>query len=199
MLYCDDIQYQYKYFQNYNSPNNHNSVPMYHSNKLWISFPSEYTPNLHIIVNLINFLLSFLKFSDINMTFKDHQILPVLWIRELKDLNNGNIASVSQFSHCHVRLFVTPWTAARQASLSITNSRSLLKLMSIKSVMSSNPLILCCPLLPPSIFPSIGVFFSESAPLIRWPKYWNFSFSNSSSNEYSGLISFREIGSYTDN
>ena len=70
MLYCDDVQYQYKYFQNYNSANNHNSDPMYHSNKLWISFPSEYIPNLHVIINLINLLLSFLKFSDINMILK---------------------------------------------------------------------------------------------------------------------------------
>ena len=91
-----------------------------------------------------------------------------------------------------VRLFVTPWTAARQASLSITNSWSLLKLMSIESVMPSNHLILCCPLLlPPSIFPSIRVFSSESVLCIRWPKYWSCSFSISPSKEYSGLISFR--------
>ena len=88
--------------------------------------------------------------------------------------------------------FVTPWTAARQASLSITNSRSLLKLMSIKSVMPSNHLIFCCPLLLlPSVFPSIRVFSSESVLHIRLPKYWSFSFSISPSNEYSGLISFR--------
>ena len=87
---------------------------------------------------------------------------------------------------------MTPWTAAHQASLSITNSRSLLKLMSIKSVMSSNHLILCHPLLLlPSIFPSIRVFSYESVLCIRWPKDWRFSFSISSSNEYSGLISFR--------
>ena len=91
----------------------------------------------------------------------------------------------------HVQIFATPWTAARQASLSITNSRSLLKLMSIASVMPSNHLILCCPLLPPSTFPSIRVFSNESALCIRWPKYWSFSFSISPSNEYSGLISFR--------
>ena len=92
----------------------------------------------------------------------------------------------------HVRLFATPWTAARQASLSITNSRSLLKLMSIESVMPSNYLILCCPLLLlPSIFPSIRVFSNESVLCIRWPKYWSFSFSISPSSEYSGLISFR--------
>ena len=90
------------------------------------------------------------------------------------------------------RLFVTPWTAARQASLSITNSRSLPKLMSIESVMPSNHLILCHPLLLlPSIFPSIRVFSNESAFRIKWPKYWSFSFSISPSNEHSGLISFR--------
>ena len=92
----------------------------------------------------------------------------------------------------HVRFFATPWAAARQASLSITNSRSLLKLMSIESVMPSNHLILCHPLLlPPSIFSSIRVFSNESALCTRWPKYWSFSFSISPSNEYSGLISFR--------
>ena len=97
-----------------------------------------------------------------------------------------------QFSRCYVWLFVIPWTAARQASLSITNSQSLLKLMSIKLVMPSNHLILCRPLLLlPSIFPSIRVFSNESVLRIRWPKYWSFSFSVSPSNEYSGPISFR--------
>ena len=91
-----------------------------------------------------------------------------------------------------VQLFETPWTAAHQASLSNTNSRSFLKLMSIESVMPSNHFILCHPLiLPPSIFPSIGVFSNESVLHIRWPKYWSFSFSISPYNEYSGLISFR--------
>ena len=100
------------------------------------------------------------------------------------------ISSVQSLS-C-VQLFATPWTAACQVSLSITNSRSLLKLMSIESVMPSNHLILCHPLLlPPSIFLSIRVFSNESVLLIRWPKYWSFSFSISPSNEYSGLISFR--------
>ena len=94
-----------------------------------------------------------------------------------------------------VQLFVTPWTAACQASLSITNSRSSLKLMSIELVMPSNYLILCCPhLLLPSIFPSITVFSNEPVLFIRWPKYWSFSFSISPSNEYSGLISFRMDG-----
>ena len=99
-------------------------------------------------------------------------------------------SSVQSFSH--VRLFVTPWTAARQASLSITTSQNLLKLMSIESVMPSNHLILCRPLLLlPSIFPSIRAFSNESVLCIRWPKYCSFSFSISPSNEYSGLISFR--------
>ena len=91
-----------------------------------------------------------------------------------------------------VQLFAIPWTATCPASLSITNSRSSLKLMSIESVMSFNHLILCCPLLLLlSIFPSIKVFSSESVLHIRWPNYWSFSFSISPSNEYSGLISFR--------
>ena len=91
-----------------------------------------------------------------------------------------------------VRLSVTPWIAAHQASLSITNSRSLLKLMSIEPVMPSNHLILCCPLLLlPSVFPCIRLFSSELILRIKWPKYWSFSFSISPSNEYSGLISFR--------
>ena len=91
-----------------------------------------------------------------------------------------------------VWLFATPWTAAHQASLTITNSQSLLKLMSIESVMPSNHLIPCCLLLLlPSVLPSIRVFSNESALHIRWPKYWSFSFSISPSSEYSGLISFR--------
>ena len=103
-------------------------------------------------------------------------------------------SSVQSLSN--IQLFATPWTAARQALLSITNSWSLLKLMSIESVMPSNHLILCHPLLlPPSIFPGIRVFSNESVLCIRWPKYWSFSFSFSfsisPSNEYSGLISFR--------
>ena len=95
-------------------------------------------------------------------------------------------------SFSRVRLLVTPWTAARQTSLSITNSRSLPKLMSIESVMPSNHLILCRPLLLlPSIFPSIRVFSNASAIHMRWPKYWSFSFSISLSKEHPGLISFR--------
>ena len=106
-----------------------------------------------------------------------------------------NISSV-QFSSVQspsrVRLFVTPWITARQASLSITNSQSLPRLMSIKSVMSSSHLIFCCPLLLlPPIPPSIRVFSNESVLCMRWPKYWSFSFSISPSNEHPGLISFR--------
>ena len=100
--------------------------------------------------------------------------------------------SSAQFSCSVVSNSVTSWTAARQASLSITNSRSLLKLMFIASVIPSNHLILCHPLLlQPSIFPSIRIFSNESVLQIKWPKYWNFSFSISPSSEYSGLISFR--------
>ena len=96
-----------------------------------------------------------------------------------------------QFSCSVLSDSVTPWTAARQSSLSITISRSLLKLMSIELVMPSNHLILCRPLLLPSIFPSIRVISDESVLHIRWPKYWSFSFSISPSNEHPGLISFR--------
>ena len=99
---------------------------------------------------------------------------------------NQSVQSLS-----HVRLFATPWSAAHQASLSITNSRCLPKLMSIEPVMPSNHLILCCPLLQPSIFLSIRVFTNELALRIRWPKYWSFSFKISPSNEHPGLVSFR--------
>ena len=103
---------------------------------------------------------------------------------------NLHFSSVQSLSH--VWLFATPWTAAHQASLSITNSRSLPKLMSIKSVMPSNHLILCHPLLlPPSIFPSIRLFSNKSTLHIRWPNYWSFSFNSSPSNEHAELISFR--------
>ena len=108
----------------------------------------------------------------------------------IPDYNKNLYLQIVQ-SLSHVWLFVTPWTAARQASLSITNSRSLLKLLSIELVMPFNHLNLFHPLLlPPSIFPSIRVFFSESALHIRWPKYWSFSFNISPSNGHSGLISF---------
>ena len=123
------------------------------------------------------------------------------WPRRKRKQENSSQTNLSlswswhQFSAVQflsrVWLFATPWTAARQASLSITNSQSLLKLMSIESVMPSNHLILCCPFLPPSVFPSIRVFSNESALHIRWPKYWSLSFSISPSNEHPGLISFR--------
>ena len=107
-----------------------------------------------------------------------------------KEFGFTDISSVQSVSH--VRIFATPWTAACQASLSITNSWSLPKLISIESVTSSYHLILCRPLLLlPLIFPSIRVFSNESALCIRWPKYWSFSFNISPSNEHPGLISFR--------
>ena len=110
-----------------------------------------------------------------------------------QDSCTSKFSSVQSLSH--VQLFVTPWTAACQASLFITNSWSLFKLMSIELVMPCKHLILCHPLLLlPSIFPSISVCSNESALHIRWPKYWNFSFSISPSNKYSGLISFRIYG-----
>ena len=103
----------------------------------------------------------------------------------------GEQTRVAQSLIC-VQVFATPWTAAHQASLSITNSQILLKLMTIDSVMPSNHLILCHPLLlPPSVFPSIRVFSNESVLHIMWPKNWSFIFNISPSNEYSGLISFR--------
>ena len=107
-------------------------------------------------------------------------------------INENLLFNHSVQSHNCVRLFETPWTTARQASLSITNFQSLLKLMSIESVTPSNHLILCCPLFfLHSIFPSIRVFSNESVICIRWQKYWSFSFNISPSNEYLGLISFR--------
>ena len=117
------------------------------------------------------------------------QIICLLSVSNFLSTKQGSI----QFTRPVVsRLFVTPQTATCQASLSITNSLSLLKLMFIESVMPSNHLILCHPLLlPPSIFPSIGVFSNESVLCITWTKYWSFSFSIRPSNEYSGLVSFR--------
>ena len=125
-----------------------------------------------------------------NLIYVDDITLKAESEEELKSL----LMKVKEWvqSLSHIRLFVTPWTAARQASLSITNSWSLLKLMSIESVMSSSHLILCCPLfLLPSIFRSFRMFSNESVLSIRCPKYWSFSFNISPSNEYSGLVSFR--------
>ena len=119
-----------------------------------------------------------------------HTILHLKFSLILLYLAVVQFSSVQSLSH--VRLFATSWSIARQASLSITNCWSLPKSMSIESVMPSNHLILCCPLLLlPSIFPSIRVFSNDSALCIRWPKYWSFSFNISPSNEPPGLISFR--------
>ena len=118
---------------------------------------------------------------------KDLSTIRVIFSMLITDFSINLFSSVWSLSH--VWLFVTPWTAARQASLSIINYQSLLRLMSIESVMPSNHLILCRPLLLPSIFPSISVFSNKSVLCIRWPKYWSFSISLS--NGYSGLISFR--------
>ena len=115
----------------------------------------------------------------------------IIWFFSFNLLQSIPFQFSSVESLSHVRLFATPWTAACQASLYITNSQSSLKLMSIESVMPSSHLILCRPLLLPSIFPSIKVFSNESALYIRWPKYWSFSFNISPSNEDPGLISFR--------
>ena len=111
------------------------------------------------------------------------------WEAQVSLLLGLSVQSIQSLSH--FQLFATPWTTARQASLSIANSQSVLKLMSIEAVMPSNHLILCHPLLLPSIFPSIRVFSNESALRIRWPKYWSFSFNISPSSEHSGLVSFR--------
>ena len=120
--------------------------------------------------------------SELRCRISKHETGPPSWELQFR--------SVQLLSR--VWLFATPWTAACQASLSITNSWSLPKFMSIELVMPSNHLILCHPLLlPPSVFPSIRIFSNESAIHIRWPKYWHFSFSISPSNEYSGLIPFR--------
>ena len=129
------------------------------------------------------------QLDSIHCAIRDvHTLIFFQFFRKHQDL--FTVSSVQLLSH--IRLFATPWTAAHQASLSITNSQSLLKLMSIESMMPCNHFILChLLLLPPSIFPSIRVFSNESVLHIRWPKYWSFSFSISSSNEYSGLISFR--------
>ena len=143
------------------------------ANIFFSSFSLSHIPTMHMLVCLI---VSHISLSSHFL----HSLFFLLF-------SLHQFSSVAQ--SCY---FVTPWTAARKASLSITNSRSLLKLVSIASVMPSNHLILCCSLLlPPSIFPSIRVFSDESVLHIRWPKYWSFSFSISPSNEYSGLISFR--------
>ena len=142
-----------------------------------------------ICVNLINTCLSMLLLG-----FILYGTLYAAWTWLTVSFSTlGKFATISSVqSLSHVWLFATPWGAAHQASLSITNSWSLLKLMFIVSVMSSNDLILHCPLLfPPSIFTSIRVFSNESVLCIRWPEYWSFSISISPSSEYSELISYR--------
>ena len=129
--------------------------------------------------------LAFLVFC---LVYQRAQLHPTLiqWMTTLLQIQFNSVQSLSR-----VQLFVTPWTTAHQASLSITNSQSLPKPMSIESVMPSSHLILCHPLLLPPILPSIGVFSNKSVLHIRWPKYWSFSFSISPSSEHPGLISFR--------
>ena len=148
----------------------------------------------HLSLRKTNCLFSFSFFKIFILYW--NIVNKAVFISDMQQSDSVLHREVSQFrsvqSLSRVRLFGTPRTAVHQASLSNTNSRSLLKLMSIDSVIPSNHLILSHPLLlPPSIFPSIRVFSNESVLLIRWPKYWSFSFNISPSNEYSGLISFR--------
>ena len=148
----------------------------------------------HLSLGKTNCLFSFSFFKFFILYW--NIVNKAVFISDMQQSDSVLHREVSQFrsvqSLSRVRLFGTPRTAVHQASLSNTNSRSLLKLMSIDSVIPSNHLILSHPLLlPPSIFPSIRVFSNESVLLIRWPKYWSFSFNISPSNEYSGLISFR--------
>ena len=134
----------------------------------------------------------FVLINPLNLTFRGCTVIVNFFFHLHFLYSNMHCQFSSVQSLSHVRLFATPWTAACQASHSITTSWSLLKLMSIESVMPSNHLILCCSLfLPPSVFPSIRVFSNESVLHIRWPKYWSFSFSISPSNEHPGPISFR--------
>ena len=149
-----------------------------------------------LVIELIHHKISMRQFKKV--LFFDESILVLCEYMILLKLCSfvTKMCSFVQFSSVqslsHVWFFVTPWTAACQASLSITSSQSLLKLMSIELVMPSNHFILCLPLLfPPSIFPSIRVFSNESVLHISWPKYWSVNFSISPSNEYSGLIFFR--------
>ena len=146
-----------------------------------------FTRNIHWSLRIRTDDISKIFLPSFNLlSVKNHFLHAVTYMHFLKSL--FELCSVQSLSY--VRLFETPWTAACQASLSITRSQSLLKLMSIELGMPSNHLILCCLLLP-SIFPSIRVFSNELVLCIRWPKYWSFSFSISPSKEYSGLISFR--------
>ena len=148
--------------------------------------------------NSLHLVLIYFSFQSANIL----NLLSPPWLflfSKSKVINCSKVLTISTFAQfssaqslSHASLFATPWTAACQASLSVTNSRSLLKLTSIKSVMPSSHIILSCPLLLlPLIFPSIRVFSNESILHIRWPKYWSFNFSISHSNEYSRLVSFR--------
>ena len=149
----------------------------------FLYLPSQITHFFQIFCGII-YLIIYISSFFLSKIFL-HLLNLISWFYLLFSCSSVQLLS-------HVQLFVTLWTAAHQASLSITNSRSLFKLMSIESVMPSNHLILCCPLLLlPSIFPSLGVFSNESVLCIRWSEYWCFNFSISPFNEYSGLISFR--------
>ena len=163
--------------------------------KYWSGLPFPSLGDLHdprIEPHLLCFLHCrqiFLLLSHCILRHIKIKISVVLW-NEMSKTDGGKFSSVQSLS-CACP-FATPWIAGLQGSLSITNSQSLFKLMSIKLVMPSNYLILCRPLLlPPSIFPSSRVFFDELVLHIRWPKYWSFSFHISLSKKYSGLISFR--------
>ena len=148
------------------------------------------TPSAPAMSSLCLLCVEKLQLLDIPQVPKYNQRIEKMQ-KENNQARQNNYSFSSIHSHSQVQPFETLWTAAHQASLSITNSQSLLKLMSIELVMPCNHLILCHPLLfLPSIFPSIRVFSDESVLCIRWPKYWSFSFSISPSNEYSGLISF---------
>ena len=154
----------------------------------WLLESSELVPGLSLSnrVSILTYHLDVIvSFPDLIFIFNSIVCIFKSYLKLF--MNIVQFSSAAQWC-----LFANPWLAARQSSLSITNSQSLLKFMSIELMMPSNHLILCCPLLSlPSIFSSIRVFSSESVLPIRWPKYWSFSFSVSPSNEYSGLISFR--------
>ena len=152
--------------------------------------PGDELPSLPLFATSAPLSLSPYLGSNKRDSFKlSHQVISPTTTAPCSFPLNLGFSSVQSLSH--VQFFVTPWTAACQASLSITNSHSLLKLLSIELVMPSSHFILCPLLLPSSIFPSIRVFSNESVLPIRWPKYWSFNFSISPSSEYSGLISFR--------